>query len=187
MDIMYQINRPGFQFHYAETLDPARLPLKKHCHFMYEAYLFLEGNLDYTVGSETFSLTPYDMLLIPPSVFHFGQAKGGRVYRRTVLSFSENLLPVCLRTSLKHTPALLHLSPEHKIAALFNNLRDYARDCTEEELDIVGGYYVSELALLLKHYTRAIEREDCREAVPPPADLPNGRLYKRSYYGGNKS
>lgn len=168
MDILYQIQRPDFQFHYAETAVPTSKAGAKHCHFLYEAYLFLEGDMQYNVGTQSYTLCPFDMLLIPPSTFHYGTPKSDRVYRRSVLLFSETLLPPPLKPSIRSTPLLLHLGADHKIVRLFENLSDYARDCTDEEISVVASYYAAEFALLVKHYTRQLPDEKLTKDDPPP-------------------
>ena len=45
--------------------------LKRHMHNEYELYFFLQGNVDYTLGSSLYHLNAGDMLFIRPTVFHF--------------------------------------------------------------------------------------------------------------------
>lgn len=165
MPTLKEIVRPDFMFHYAEDLLPGRTYFK-HCHFMYEAYLLLEGRVDYTVGGGSYSLKAYDMLLIPPQIFHRAQIKEG-AYRRCVLDFGISLLPEPLNERLENFPLLFHLDKAHPVVGLFERLMDYAGRLDEKEIEVIARAYPSELILLLGHYARADLDAVIRETQPP--------------------
>lgn len=59
-----------------------------HCHNTYEIYLLLKGNVDYIVGNSRYSLRPFDLLVIPPSVFHCPRSQHGE-YERVIFNFKK--------------------------------------------------------------------------------------------------
>ena len=166
MSILKEIVRENFMFHYAEDLLPGRT-YTKHCHFLYEAYLLLEGRVDYTVGDAVYALKPYDMLLIPPQIFHVANVRSEGAYRRCVLDFSDAAFPPEKRERLKALPVLYHLDPDHRIAALFKRLLDYADTLPDDELATIAAAYPTELLILIERFAAA-DRDAVISGVTPP-------------------
>lgn len=166
MSILKEIVRDDFLFHYAEDLLPGRT-YTKHCHFLYEAYLLLEGRVDYTVGGAVYALKAYDMLLIPPQVFHCADVRGEGAYRRCVLDFSDAFLPRPKREALKNFPVLYHLDADHRIAALFARLMDYADKLNAEETAVIAAAYPAELLLLIERFAAADRDAVLLDKTPP--------------------
>lgn len=90
-----------------------------HHHDFYEVYLFLSGNVTYSIESRSYLLTPGDILLISPMELHqpmFGPEK--QTYERFVLWINKNYLQQmnllgedvtrCFDTSLPGHTNLLH-------------------------------------------------------------------------------
>lgn len=69
-----------FHYHDARVQE---VPL--HHHNFYEIYLFINGQVDYRVEAEVFSLKPRDLLVIPPGVFHQPLISTNKPYERIVL------------------------------------------------------------------------------------------------------
>lgn len=166
MSILKEIVREDFMFHYAEDRLSGRT-YTKHCHFLYEAYLLLEGRVDYTVGDAVYALKPYDMLLIPPQVFHVAGVRGDGAYRRCVLDFSDAQFPPEKREALKNLPVLYHLDENHRIAALFSRLLDYADALDPNEIDVIAKNYPSELLILIERFAAA-DRDAVISGQTPP-------------------
>lgn len=78
MDFLHSYNADGSEY----TCD-------SHCHNTYEIYMLINGNLDYTVGNKTFNLKPFDLLFIPPRVFHCPHVQKGP-YERVVFNFKSS-------------------------------------------------------------------------------------------------
>ncbi|MGF6989322.1 AraC-like DNA-binding protein/mannose-6-phosphate isomerase-like protein (cupin superfamily) [Lachnospiraceae bacterium PF1-21] len=70
--------------------DLGRQKLAPHAHDHYEFYYFMEGDLDYQIADQRYSLQKGDFMLIPSSVRHQALMKGDSVpYRRIILWLKE--------------------------------------------------------------------------------------------------
>ena len=80
-------------FHYHDARFQ-EVPL--HHHNFYEIYLFINGQVDYRIEAEVFSLKPRDLLVIPPGVFHQPLVSSNKPYERIVLwiqrEYLENII-----------------------------------------------------------------------------------------------
>lgn len=77
-------------FHYFDT---STVDVNPHQHSFYEIYLFLHGSVSYMASGRLYSLTPGDILLIPPFTIHnpvFNKRDDN--YERIVVWFSEDYL-----------------------------------------------------------------------------------------------
>lgn len=72
-----------------------------HCHNSYELYFLLSGNVDYVVGTKQYSLKPFDLLVIPPSIYHCPRSIQGS-YERVIFNFSIADIPKDVRPLLKN-------------------------------------------------------------------------------------
>lgn len=72
-----------------------------HCHNTYEIYLLLKGNVEYIVGNSRYFLRPFDLLLIPPSVFHCPCSQHGE-YERVIFNFNKTDLNINVQTLLEN-------------------------------------------------------------------------------------
>lgn len=63
-----------------------------HCHTFYEAYYFLEGNVEYQVEGHKYVPTPHSLLLLSPHTFHGVKILDTQTYRRFSLHFHPNVL-----------------------------------------------------------------------------------------------
>lgn len=160
MGVLKEITRKNFMFHYAEDNSPART-YAKHCHFLYEAYLLIEGEINYVIAGETFTLKSGNMLLIPPAVFHRAEITAAdKPYRRAVMIFAP---PAGF--SDKKRPLLYRENAE--IRALFDRLLSYADRLDGNELDAIAAAYPAELMILLNHVSPVETLEPVDEADMP--------------------
>lgn len=166
MSILKEIVRDEFMFHYAEDRLPGRT-YQKHCHFLFEAYLLFEGRVDYTVGDAVYALKPYDMLLIPPQVFHVASVRGDGAYRRCVLDFADRALSPVKREAVRNLPVLYHLDRDHRITRLFERLLDYADTLPDADLDEIIAAYPTELLILIERFAAA-DRDAVISGKTPP-------------------
>lgn len=142
MSVLKEIHSRDFSFHYGEDRPTGRTYVK-HCHFLYEAYYLMEGETDYIVAGERFSLKSGCLLLIPPCVFHCARpSDSGGPYRRAVMMFSPP-------AACGDRPLLYRVNEE--IRALFDRLISYADRLDRTELDYIASAYPGELMILLNH------------------------------------
>ncbi len=71
-----------------------------HCHNFYEAYFFLEGDVDYLVEGQKYTPSPNSLLLLSPHAFHGARVNSSRLYRRFSLHFHPDILTLERRAFL---------------------------------------------------------------------------------------
>lgn len=97
---MVELQIKNVEFLHTYNTDGEQFVCDSHCHNTYELYMLISGNVDYTVGEKTFKLKPFDMLVIPPQVFHCPHTKKG-IYERIVFNFKAADISKDLRPLLK--------------------------------------------------------------------------------------
>lgn len=115
-----------------------------HHHDFYEIYLFLSGNVTYTIESRTYRLSPGDLLLMSPMELHQPMfPQGQQVYERIVLWISKSYwaqleqwdpgISRCFDTSLPGHTNLLR--PD---SALWERLTGLLEDIIQDEQSSTG-------------------------------------------------
>ena len=66
-------------------------PTQPHSHSYYEIYFFVNGNIEFNIGTEPHQLVPGDIVLMPPGVSHYAISHDpGKRYQRFVLWVSRD-------------------------------------------------------------------------------------------------
>lgn len=89
---------------FAHKLDAASNPTEqyfKHVHAFNEVIYFAEGDVEYTVESETRRLVPGDLVVVAPGRYHFATVNSNVQYERYVLKFPSELIPSFLGERIK--------------------------------------------------------------------------------------
>ena len=139
---------------FAHKIDTPSSPSEeylKHMHTFTEILYFVQGDVDYTVESETRTLQPGDVVLIAPGKYHFATVNlNERPYERYVLKFPEILVPDYLKTNLlAHRP---FFTDTESYAHFFKDLDGYADNFSREELNTL---FTGDLTNLLVYMNRA--------------------------------
>lgn len=88
-DTRQHMKQPDYEIFYYRDVNLK--PVRFHVHEYYEFFFFLEGEVDYQVGSTVYPLEYGDFLLIPPGVEHRPRFRNAKTtYRRFVLWFSRD-------------------------------------------------------------------------------------------------
>lgn len=82
-----------------------------HDHDSYELFWFLDGDVDYIVEDNVFSLKPYEMIIIPPHVMHRAVQKSPSRYERVILRVAQEFFdryqcPQYLKTLCRANPKI---------------------------------------------------------------------------------
>ena len=85
-------NMTGKSFEVFHNYDEQRRDVDLHHHDFYEIYYFISGNVEYRVEGKSFILSPGDLLLISPGVFHQPVVEPGTAYERIVLWIDRGYL-----------------------------------------------------------------------------------------------
>ena len=97
--IYFQVK--NYEFAHTKTSSGKTYHCASHCHNTYEIYLLLKGDVDYIVGNNHYSLRPFDLLVIPPSVFHCPHEQKGE-YERLIFNFKKADVNPNIQKLLQH-------------------------------------------------------------------------------------
>ncbi|MBR7186914.1 MAG: helix-turn-helix transcriptional regulator [Clostridia bacterium] len=150
---MFNFTYGGIDF--AHKSDAASSPTEsyyKHVHAFNEILYFVEGDVAYTVESETKTLVPGDLVLIAPGKFHFATVNSDVKYERYVLKFPTALLPKFLGERISTLNPFFGSVKEH--SASFKRLDSYHNygNFTQDELTAM---FMSETIKLLIALSKA--------------------------------
>lgn len=109
-DPRQQMRRQGYEvFHYQDAkMDSVEV----HHHDFYEVYLFLSGNVDYTIEGSLYHLEPGDLLLINPLELHQLKVNASQTsYERFVLWLTPSYLNSLSRPEVSLTVCFDHSRP----------------------------------------------------------------------------
>lgn len=121
----------------------------RHAHKTYEIVYFISGEISYVIESQSFRLSPGDIVLIPASCYHYAAVEGPTPYERAVINFPEAMAaPTLLRRVLSgvrvfHTASL----PDFK--NYYRRLDSYADIPHREDREQLAAALLTELLCLL--------------------------------------
>lgn len=137
---------------FAHKLDMASLPTEeyfKHIHSFCEILLFIKGNVNYTVESETRTLNNGDLVCISPGQYHFATVNSDYAYERYVLKFPFDILPEFVKNQIKDGYWIN--TNGKKYVELFSRYDEYFEHYGEEELYYLFLHEAVKLTILLCH------------------------------------
>ena len=120
---------------FAHKLDKASSPTEeyfKHIHSFCEILVFVKGNVEYTVESETRRLSEGDIVFVYPGKYHFATVDSSYAYERYVFKFPFDLLPSYLRQRVKSKYWISTNCKKHLSA--IRQFDDYVNEYNQEEL-----------------------------------------------------
>ena len=109
----------------------------------------MDGNVKYTVQSETRKLSPGNIILIQPGKVHFCDIKDNQNYERYVLKFQSSLLPDYLKNALLKIPSFFNKTK--KFSFIFEKIDDYLLNYQGEELYTLLVCELLRLCIFLKN------------------------------------
>lgn len=120
----------------------------KHIHTFMEILHFVQGDVDYTVESETRTLQPGDTVLVAPGKLHFAIVNlNEKPYERYVLKFPEILVPDYLKEALlAHRPFFL---PSEEYTPIFAKLDEYRKNFSKAETYTLFTCELSKLLIMM--------------------------------------
>lgn len=122
-----------------------------HFHNHYEIYFFLNGDVDYVVGDAIYSLQPFDLLLIKPTVYHHPNVLSEKPYERSVINFSANFVDKSLLKTLNQEQVLFRFADNKIVQNLFVALNDFKNKAKESDFNFFLKQITNSLILQLKY------------------------------------
>ncbi len=117
---------------------PKAVDFQQHIHDCSEIYVFIEGSGSYEVEAASFSLEPYDILIIPANMLHGIRHEGNKKYSRIVIYIDDNFFkeidsPEYMeifkkKSGIKISGVVAELSG---VRDVINNLKKYSNNFTD--------------------------------------------------------
>lgn len=104
----------------------------KHIHYFYEIVYFVNGNVTYSVESESRDLETGNLILIKPGQVHFATVNDDETYERYVLKFPETILPDYLKEKLSTIGPFFYKT--RTLSYIFEKLDDYVKRYNQDEV-----------------------------------------------------
>lgn len=113
-----------FEYVISRTKDvlPKQENFYRHCHNSYELFFFIEGEANYVVENKLYELTPYSLLFIKPTIYHYLQLKNMKAYYRMVINIMPNTLSNEFFKRFKNKNALYHFNSNSEITKILMSL-----------------------------------------------------------------
>ncbi len=134
----------------AHKLDYASSPKDeygKHMHAFYELILFIRGDVDYHVESESRHLESGDIILINPGKFHFAVVNKSVSYERYVFKFPTDIVPRSIQERLKNICPFF--SNKRNVENSIRSLDGYYDVYNDEDLYILSKCQIQEILVFL--------------------------------------
>lgn len=137
---------------FAHKLDKASNPTEdysKHMHCFYEIIYFINGDVEYTVESETRRLSEGDLIMVPFGKYHFATVNTSQPYERYVLKFPVSVLPPFLKYELDKKGSFFGKAKKFELA--FKQLDTYFSMYNPDELYVLFSCEIIKLLIMLCH------------------------------------
>ena len=130
---MFSFNYKNLDF--SHKLGTASFPeddFGKHIHYFYEIVYFVNGNVNYSVESDSRELIPGNLVLVKPGQVHFANVNEDETYERYVLKFPETILPDYLKAKLSDIGPFFYKT--RILSYIFEKLDDYVKRYSQDEV-----------------------------------------------------
>ncbi len=131
---------------------------EKHYHNFYEVFLFVNGNVTYTVEQEKRTLEKGEVLIIKPGKFHNVEFGKTAPYERYVLKLPMAFIPPFLESKLANHGAFF--KPQKQVTKLFNRLDELYNIYEGDELYFLYYGVAMEIIIQLCHFDAELNDAD---------------------------
>lgn len=155
---MFKFKYKDLDFSY--KLDSASDPAddyQSHMHYFNELIFFIDGDVKYTVESNTEQLKRGDLVFIPSGKYHFAEVKKDSMYERYVLKFSDSIMPDFLRNKIHG--ANFFFGNHRELQPQFDQLDSYYNNFSDEELYTLFVCEIVKMMILLFKNPTDVKRQ----------------------------
>lgn len=137
---------------------------KDHFHKAYELYLLLQGDVDFQIEQNRYSLNPDDVLIIKPGQHHTAIVRSNRPYERIVVRFTSSDISSDLESQINNLPVVFNIRGL-KSKASYSNLLDVwqnmSESCLLDALEFQTGLILCSLCSEseLIHKSKSVSKE----------------------------
>ena len=159
---MFKLGNKQYSFRHSADI-PSKSGFHRHMHNGYEILYFMRGDAEYIIEGSVYRLKPRDLLFIHPRTFHCLKPLSDATYERFVLSFSEEHVPVSLRSFVESSKEIYRI-PKGSLIDLFFEAWAHAEiEFSSAETQEYLGTALSSVLLFLKSLPTEESVEPIRE------------------------
>ncbi len=122
-----------------ENPDNKRNNFAKHVHNSFEIILFLRGDATYIIEDKRYKLKPYDLILIPPSRYHYIHIDSSIDYERYDILFPYNTEDGLKIKNFNHGINVVNIANNRVIIDLFSKIDRYCEMGEEPIKELLPG------------------------------------------------
>lgn len=123
----------------------------RHFHESCEMLLFIKGDMHYNVDGNRYSLKPYDVVLIPPSTYHFAIPMSNEDYESYVINIKWNLVGKERSEKLFSLPYVINISADKMLRRMFSLLDYYFETLSLEDFKRASEHMLSDILICLSY------------------------------------
>ena len=122
---------------------------ERHFHETCELLLLVTGDVHYNVDGNTYALKPYDIILIPPSTYHFLIPVSNEDYESYVINVRVPFVGQEIMEKLFTPPYIINISDDSMLRRMFARLDFYFENFSLEDFKRASDHLVSEILISL--------------------------------------
>lgn len=123
----------------------------RHFHDSYELLLLISGDVHYSIDGNRYVLKPYDILLIPPTKYHFLIPMSDEDYESYVVNLKIDLDGNERLQRLFSPPYLINIANDKMARKMFELFDYYFENYSLEDFKAVSWHLVNELLIYLSY------------------------------------
>ncbi|MBQ8409004.1 MAG: helix-turn-helix transcriptional regulator [Clostridia bacterium] len=123
----------------------------RHFHESCEILLLIKGDVHYSVDGNSYALKPYDIVLIPPSTYHFAIPMSNEDYENYVINIKPPFVGNKRLQSLFSPPYIINISGDSMLRRMFSLLDFYFENFSEADFKEASEHLIGEILICLSY------------------------------------
>ena len=120
-----------FKYRLDEINEIDKIGYRDHYHTEFELFYLIEGDIEFQIEQERYSINPHDVLLIRPGQHHNAIIRSTTPYARIVLRFSSTDITEALYNQIISLPEVFNIKGQNTEQA-YKTLLDLQKNTTEK-------------------------------------------------------
>jgi len=126
----------------------------RHFHESCELLLLINGDVHYNVDGISYALKPYDVVLIPPSTYHFAIPMSNENYENYVINIKRSFVEEERMQKLFSPPYIINISGDNMLRRMFSLLDYYFETLSLEDFKEASNHLLCEILICLSYKSK---------------------------------
>lgn len=123
----------------------------RHFHETCELLLLIKGDVHYNIDGNNYALKPYDILLIPPSTYHFLIPMSNEVYESYVINIRVPFVGIEKMKKLFTPPYIINIADDRMLCRMFAQLDYYFENYSKADFKEASVHLLGEILIALSY------------------------------------